>query len=193
MDEQALHYLRRMRAASDRMRQLIDDLLQLSRVGRADLSRGRVNLSEIANQVLAELRRSDPERQVVCRIEEDLTIDGDSHLIRVALVNLLGNAWKFTSKVDPGEIQVGAAASARGPSFFVRDNGAGFSMEYCDRLFRPFQRLHSERDFPGTGIGLATVHRVIDRHGGRVWAEATVGHGATFYFTIPPAGPDRQG
>jgi DNA-binding response OmpR family regulator len=183
---QARHYLHRVRASAERMRELIDDLLQLSRVGRADLSRARINLSEIATQVFAELQRADPDRRVVGQIEEGLTTDADSHLMRVAMENLLGNAWKFTSKVDPGEIHVGAFEHERGASFFVRDNGAGFNMEYAEKLFRPFQRLHRERDFPGTGIGLATVHRVIDRHGGRVWAESSVGRGATFYFTIPP-------
>jgi light-regulated signal transduction histidine kinase (bacteriophytochrome) len=178
-----------MRAHAERMRELIDDLLQLSRVGRADLRRQRVNLSEIASQVLAELHRVEPDRHVVDRVEEGLTMDADSHLIRVAMENLLGNAWKFTAKVARAEIQVGAMTSERGQSFFVRDNGAGFDMAYGERLFRPFQRLHRERDFPGTGIGLATVYRVIDRHGGRLWAEAAVGRGATFYFTIPSARP----
>jgi two-component system, NtrC family, sensor kinase len=187
LDTQARHYLGRVRASAARMRELIDDLLELSRVGRADLRRGRVDLSEIAGQVLADLRRIDPQRCVVERIEDGLVTDADSHLIRVALENLLGNAWKFTSKVDAAEIHVGLAAAERGAPFFVRDNGAGFDMERSKRLFRPFQRLHGEREFPGTGIGLATVYRVIDRHGGRVWAESAVGRGATFYFTIPPA------
>jgi DNA-binding response OmpR family regulator len=189
LDTQARHYLQRIVVSAARMRELIDDLLQLSRVGRADLSRGRVNLSDIARQVLAELRRGDPERHVIETVEDGLTTDADSHLLRVAMENLLGNAWKFTAKVQPAEIQVGVTESDRGPSFFVRDNGAGFNPDYSNRLFRPFQRLHRERDFPGTGIGLATVYRVIDRHGGRVWAEGAVGRGATFFFTIPPARP----
>jgi two-component system NtrC family sensor kinase len=189
LDTQARHYLQRIVVSAARMRELIDDLLQLSRVGRADLSRGRVNLSDIARQVLAELRRGDPERQVIETVEDGLTTDADSHLLRVAMENLLGNAWKFTAKVQAAEIQVGVTQSDRGPSFFVRDNGAGFNPDYSNRLFRPFQRLHRERDFPGTGIGLATVYRVIDRHGGRVWAEGAVGRGATFFFTIPPARP----
>ena len=187
LDEQARHYLLRVRAHAERMRQLIDDLLQLSRVGRADLMRGRVNLSEIASQVLADLRRIDPDRHVEGSVQDGITTMADSHLMRVALENLLGNAWKFTSKVDPGRIEFGVTDGERGPSFYVRDNGAGFDMNYVNRLFRPFQRLHRERDFPGTGIGLATVYRVIDRHGGRLWAEAAVGRGATFYFTVPPA------
>ncbi len=189
LDQQARHYLQRIVVSAARMRELIDDLLQLSRVGRADLSRGRVNLSDIARQVLAELRRGDPEREVVEKVQDGLTTDADSHLLRVAMENLLGNAWKFTAKVQGAEIQVGETESDRGPSFFVRDNGAGFNPDYSNRLFRPFQRLHRERDFPGTGIGLATVYRVIDRHGGRVWAEGAVGRGATFFFTIPPARP----
>ncbi|HKE18023.1 MAG TPA: response regulator [Kofleriaceae bacterium] len=186
LDTRARHYLQRMRASAERMRELIDDLLQLSRVGRADLSRQRVNLSEIAHQVLDDLRRGDPSRQVIDQVQDGLTTDADNHLMRVAMENLLGNAWKFTAKVERAQIQVGVTHSDRGPSFFVRDNGAGFDMEHSKKLFRPFQRLHGERDFPGTGIGLATVYRVIDRHGGRVWAEAAVGRGATFYFTIPP-------
>jgi light-regulated signal transduction histidine kinase (bacteriophytochrome) len=187
LDEQARHYLLRVRAHADRMRELIDDLLQLSRVGRADLLRGRVNMSEIASQVLADLHRIEPERHVVGNVQDGLTTEADSHLMRVALENLLGNAWKFTANVDPAQIEFGVTEGERGTSFFVRDNGAGFDMSYVHRLFRPFQRLHRERDFPGTGIGLATVYRVIDRHGGRLWAEAAVGRGATFYFTVPPA------
>jgi two-component system NtrC family sensor kinase len=187
LDEQARHYLLRVRAHADRMRELIDDLLQLSRVGRADLLRGRVNMSEIASQVLADLHRIEPERHVVGNVQDGLTTEADSHLMRVALENLLGNAWKFTANVDPAQIEFGVTEGERGTSFFVRDNGAGFDMSYVNRLFRPFQRLHRERDFPGTGIGLATVYRVIDRHGGRLWAEAAVGRGATFYFTVPPA------
>jgi two-component system, NtrC family, sensor kinase len=192
LDARAQHYLMRLRAAAARMRELIDDLLKLSRIGRADLSRGRVNLSEIASQVLADLHRSDPNRHVNGRIQDGLIIEADSHLMRVAMENLLGNAWKFTAKVENAEIQVGHQEHDRGPSFFVRDNGAGFDMAYSARLFRPFQRLHGERDFPGTGIGLATVYRVIDRHGGRVWADAAVGAGATFYFTIPPTRVGRS-
>ncbi len=142
LDAQARHYLQRIVVSAGRMRELIDDLLQLSRVGRADLSRGRVNLSDIARQVLAELRRGDPERQVVEKVQDGLTTDADSHLLRVAMENLLGNAWKFTAKVPRAEIQVGATESDRGPSFFVRDNGAGFNPDYSNRLFRPFQRLH---------------------------------------------------
>jgi DNA-binding response OmpR family regulator len=189
LEAQARHYLQRIVLSAARMRELIDDLLQLSRVGRADLSRGRVNLSEIARQVLAELHRGDPGRQVLETVQDDMTTDADSHLLRVAMENLLGNAWKFTANVQGAEIHVGATDSDRGPSFYVRDNGAGFNPDYTSRLFRPFQRLHRERDFPGTGIGLATVYRVIDRHGGRVWAEGAVGRGATFFFTIPPARP----
>jgi two-component system, NtrC family, sensor kinase len=186
LDPQARHYITRLRSSATRMRELIDDLLALSHVGRADLRRGPVNIGEIAGQVLADLRRTEPERLVVEQIDEGLTTEADSHLIRLVLENLLGNAWKFTSKLERAEIHVGCAPSKHGTAFFVRDNGAGFSMEHSKRLFRPFQRLHGELEYPGTGIGLATVYRVIDRHGGRVWAEASEGRGATFYFTLPP-------
>jgi len=184
LDAKGKSHLARVRAAAQRMGELIDDLLQLSRVGRADLSRGRVNLSEIAHAVLMELARNAPDRKVECSIQEELVLDADNQLMKVALENLFGNAWKFTSKLATAKIEFGAEDRDGRTVYFVRDNGAGFSMNRAGKLFSPFQRLHSDTDFPGTGIGLATVHRVVDRHGGRIWAEATVGHGATFYFTI---------
>lgn len=186
LDPKAQDYLRRVRGAAQRMGELIDDLLQLSRVGRAELSRRRVNLSEIARLITADLLKKEPERAVEVVIPDGLVADADPSLMSVVLDNLLGNAWKFTRKIQEGRIEFGADLIDGGSAYFVRDNGAGFNMKYADKLFRPFQRLHRDADFPGTGIGLATVHRIIDRHGGRVWAESTVGHGATFYFTIPP-------
>src|ERR1700742_4483383 len=171
------------------MGNLIDDLLQLSRVGRAAIHRDRIDLSAIANAVVEELRTKDPERAIAVRVQERLLADADAGLVRIVFDNLLGNAWKFTMKAEAARIDVEAKWDAGAATFCVRDNGAGFSMEYAESLFRPFQRLHSESDFPGTGIGLATVHRIIDRHGGKIWAESAVGQGAAFFFTIPAAKP----
>jgi two-component system, NtrC family, sensor kinase len=180
-------YLLLVRASAQRMGELIDDLLLLSRVGRAGLVRDRVDLSGIARVAAEELQRKDPDRQVTICIEEPLSAQADDGLMRVLLENLLGNAWKFTANVPAARIEVRTEQKESGTVFFVRDNGAGFDMSYAEKLFNPFQRLHTEAEFPGTGIGLATVHRIVDRHGGRVWADSAVGQGATFYFTIPPA------
>lgn len=185
LDPEAQNYLRKVCAASQRMGELIDDLLQLSRVGRAAVSRQRTDLSVIARDITESLKGADPGRRVTVRIEDQLIADADSRLMRVALENLLGNAWKFTAKALEASIDFRARKSEEGTIYMVRDNGVGFDMRYCEKLFRPFQRLHLESDFPGTGIGLATVHRVIDRHGGRIWAESEMNQGATFYFTIP--------
>jgi PAS domain S-box-containing protein len=189
LDPKARNYLQRVRAAAQRMGELIDDLLDLSRLGRAELSRNSVSLSEIAQIVAMELRKRDPDRQVEVDIQDGLVVDGDRRLLRIALENLLGNAWKFTAKVAQARIQFGGEHTGGGTVYFVRDNGAGFDMTYVAKLFQPFQRLHGNADFPGTGIGLATVHRIVDRHGGRAWAEGTVGTGATVYFTLPPMRP----
>jgi two-component system NtrC family sensor kinase len=180
-------YLMRVCDSAHRMGELIDDLLLLSRVGRADLQRDRIDLGSIAHTVFGELKTKDPERQVALRIDEQLLADADGRLMRVAFDNLLGNAWKFTAKTPNASIEVGAQRNEGGAVFFIRDNGAGFDMNYADNLFRPFQRLHTDEQFSGTGIGLATVHRIIDRHGGRIWAESAVNQGATFRFTVPPA------
>lgn len=185
LDDVGKGYLREVRGASQEMAQLIDDLLQLARVTRSDLRREPVNLSHIAEEVIAELQKSTVERAVTVKIEAGLMAQGDTHLLRVVLSNLLGNAWKFTSKREQAEIIFGREGEAGEPTYFVRDNGAGFEMAYVNKLFGAFQRLHSAGDFEGTGIGLATVQRVIHRHGGRVWAEGRVNHGATFYFTLP--------
>jgi signal transduction histidine kinase len=173
------------------MGELIDDLLLLSRVTRLDLDRRPIDLSSLAREVADILQRGEPDRQVDIRIEEGLTAEADERLMRIAVENLFGNAWKFTRRVERPRIEFGAAESGE-HTYVVRDNGAGFEMERADKLFRPFQRLHSESDFPGTGIGLATIHRVIDRHGGRVWAEGSVGQGAAFFFTLPANGRRRR-
>jgi signal transduction histidine kinase len=184
LDETGKDYLRRVRAGSQRMGLLIDDLLLLSKVTLQPITREDVDLSALANEVLADLSASDPERSVVALVEDGMRISADRGLMRVALANLLGNAWKFTSMVAPARIEMGSAPNGERTEFFVRDNGAGFDMQYADRLFTPFHRLHSPAEFRGTGIGLATVQRVIMRHGGAVRAEGAVQRGATFYFSV---------
>lgn len=184
LNEKGRDYLQRVRTSAQRMGQLIDDLLLLSRVSRADLSRGHVNITDIARAVAAELQRKEPEREIVFTLQEGLVADADSRLMRVLFDNLLGNAWKFTTKTPEPHVEFGVTERQGDSVFFVRDNGAGFNMTYAGKLFNPFQRLHSEDFFPGTGIGLATVRRIVDRHGGRVWAEGAVGLGATVFFTI---------
>jgi len=164
---------------------LIDDLLRLSRVSRAAMQYSRVDLSAIARQCLQELQESEPERQVEIAIAPEVVVKADAALMRVALANLLENAWKFTSDRAMAHIEFGRMALNGQTVYFVRDNGAGFDMAYADQLFGVFQRLHNADEFPGTGIGLATVQRAICRHGGRVWAEAAVEQGATFYFVLP--------
>jgi light-regulated signal transduction histidine kinase (bacteriophytochrome) len=184
LDDQAGHYLGRVRTATQRMAELIDDLLELSRIARAPLNRERADVSALVRQILADLAERDPQRSVRTSIREGLVADADPRLLAVVLENLLGNAWKFTARSDDPGIEVGQERRDDAWSFFVRDNGAGFDMAYAARLFAPFQRLHDESEFPGTGIGLATVQRVISRHGGRIWAEAAPRKGATFYFTL---------
>ena len=185
-------HLQRVRAAAQRMGELIDDLLELSRVGRTDLELGWVDLSEIADLVAAELQRSDPGRTVTLEIQPGLRAEADGRLMRVVLENLLGNAWKFTTGSPDATIRFDARQDgAEGRVFCVRDDGAGFDAESAGKLFRPFQRLHDDAEFPGTGIGLATVRRIVERHGGRIWAEGETGRGAAFSFTLP--GGDRGG
>lgn len=178
-------YLQEVRSASQEMAQLIDDLLQLARVTRSEMRREVVNLSEIARAVVAELQKRDTGRAVTINIEEGLSTHGDKRLLQIMLSNLLGNAWKFTSKHETAEINFGQEQKGSETVYFVRDNGAGFDMAFADKLFRAFQRLHTAGEFEGTGIGLATVHRVVLRHGGRIWAEGAVDNGATFCFALP--------
>ncbi len=186
LDDQARDHLNRVRAASQRMGHLIDDMLTLSRVTRAEMRHRTVDLSALAADVFAELQKSEPERKVDWHIEPGLIAQGDARQLRVALVNLLGNAWKFTGKTATARIEFGAMRNADNTmEFFVRDNGAGFDMAYADKLFGAFQRLHLASEFPGTGIGLATVQRIIHRHGGQVRGAGMPGQGATFYFTLP--------
>ena len=184
LDAESLDHLQRVRAAAQNMGQLINDLLQLSRVTRCELRRERVDLSAIAAAVAVELKTSNPNHAVRLSVEPGMVVLGDPHLLRIVLENLLSNAWKFTSTERAPHVEFRAMHENGLTEYFVRDNGAGFEMEYVHKLFTPFQRLHSVSDFPGTGVGLASVQRIIQRHGGRVWAEGAVGRGATFYFTL---------
>ncbi len=184
-DEQGRNYLNRVRAATQRMGHLIDDLLKLSRSVRSEMLKRTVNLSDISNQILRELRDSTPERRATVTVEPGMTAHADAELIRTVLENLIGNAWKFTGKNEETLIDIGQKGEGDASAFFVRDNGAGFDMKYAEKLFGAFQRLHRVSEFEGTGVGLANVQRIIHRHGGRIWAEAAPGLGATFYFTLP--------
>ncbi|HEY8429722.1 MAG TPA: PAS domain S-box protein [Sandaracinaceae bacterium] len=186
LDDQARHYLSRIRAGAQRMGVLIDDLLRLSRITRAELRSLPVDLGAMSREVIAELRKTEPERDVEVTIAAPLEARGDPSLLRVLLENLLGNAWKFTGKTAHARIEVGAdtVAAPGERAFYVRDNGAGFEMQYADKLFTPFQRLHDASEFEGTGIGLATARRIVARHGGRIWAEGAPGRGATVWFTL---------
>jgi PAS domain S-box-containing protein len=185
LDEQGRHYLDRIQEASRRMGQLINDMLTLSRVTRAALTRQRVDLGDLAREIAADLQAQDPQRRVEFVIAQGLAVEADPHLLRVALQNLLDNAWKFTGKREQARIEVGSNPGEGSECvYYVKDDGVGFDMTYAGKLFAPFQRLHAMHEFPGTGIGLATVQRIVARHGGRVWTEAEVDRGATFYFTL---------
>jgi signal transduction histidine kinase len=183
LNEEGRSYLQRVRAAAARMTALIDDLLNLARMTRGPLRRAHVDVSELARTILEELQRRNPEREVSVEIEPGLGVHADPRLVQVLLDNLLGNAWKFTGKKHDARIVVGRTEDLT-PALFVRDNGAGFDSKYAGKLFQPFQRLHLASDFEGTGIGLATVQRIAGRHGGRVWVDAAVGLGATFFFNL---------
>jgi PAS domain S-box-containing protein len=177
-------YLERVRSSAQRMAELIDDLLNLSRITRAAVHPRFINLSEIAEGIVVTLREQNPERVVTFSVAPDMMVEADPHLVHIVLENLLSNAWKFTSKSVPASIEFGQLSKARERTFFVRDNGVGFDMAYADKLFGVFQRLHAMSEYPGTGVGLATVQRIVKIHGGRIWPESAVGRGATFYFTL---------
>ncbi|MBL8349445.1 MAG: hypothetical protein JNL87_03960 [Burkholderiaceae bacterium] len=184
LDRVGRDHLDRVMAAAARMNQMIDALLSLSRLSTQPLARQPVNLSQIALWVVDELRRAAPERNVVVTIAPDMTALGDPTLLRMALENLLGNAWKYSAKVAQAQVRFEPFAAGGRAGYVIGDNGAGFDMRFADRLFGVFQRLHSSSDFPGTGVGLASVQRIVRRHGGEIWAESEVGHGARFYFTL---------
>ncbi len=191
LDEQGRLYLNRVRSETQRMGMLIDHLLNLSRLSHSEMHVGQVDLSALAQRVVERLQDSQPERSAEVIIAPGIKAQGDRPLIEAALTNLLENAWKFTSKKAITRIEFGKLEEEGSTAFFVRDNGAGFNLGSAQKLFSPFQRLHSKSDFPGTGVGLATVRRIIQRHGGRIWAETAVDQGATFYFTLPGMGPSQ--
>jgi light-regulated signal transduction histidine kinase (bacteriophytochrome) len=185
LDDEGRQYLSRVRRASQRMGSLIDDMLQLSRLSRSHMHIETVDLSSMAADILRELQETQPQRQVQWQIQPDIRVSADRHLVRAALTNLLSNAWKFTSRLDLARITFGARREDGDTVCFVQDNGAGFDMTFADKLFGAFQRLHGQEEFSGSGIGLATVKRIIHRHGGQVWATGEPDKGATFYFRLP--------
>jgi signal transduction histidine kinase len=184
VDETGQDYLIRIRNGAVRMGRLIDDMLNLSRVGRIELRKQPVDLSGIARRTVDELRQRDPERMVQVDVAPDLIVQGDPGMLRMVMDNLLGNAWKFTGKSESARIEFGVQHQNGECTYYVKDNGAGFDMAYANKLFAPFHRLHKESDFAGTGIGLVIAQRVVSRHGGSIWAESELGKGATFYFTL---------
>jgi len=186
LDEEGKRYLQRVRAGTQRMCRLVDDLLSLSRVTRTEMRRERVDLSAIAQSMMSDLRQREPDREVEFIVQPAVIASGDPELLQSALFNLLENAWKFTGKRRQARIEFGEVEMNGTPVYFVRDDGAGFDMAASQRLFQAFQRLHSNSEFGGSGIGLATVARIVKRHGGRLWAEGAVERGATFYFSLSP-------
>jgi two-component system, sensor histidine kinase and response regulator len=184
LDENGRRFMDRIWEASRQMAQLIDDVLYLSKVSRAEVRQHEVDLSGLVESILERLREAEPGRAMETKVRPGVIVLGDGRLLRIALTNLLENAWKFTAGEPAARIEFGMIGATGDPTYFVRDNGAGFDMAYADRLFGPFQRLHLASEFPGSGIGLATVQRIIHRLGGRVWAEGVVGQGATFSFTL---------
>jgi len=181
---EGITFLQRTRQAAQNMGQLIDDLLRLSRITRAELTCRPINLHDLADEICQELRKSNPERAINIQIAKNLKAEGDERLVRVALENLINNAWKFTTQNSNPHIEIGKKIQDGKKLFYVRDNGVGFNMNYSEKLFGAFQRLHTVDEFPGTGIGLAIVKRIVHKHGGKIWAESEPGQGATFYFTL---------
>jgi light-regulated signal transduction histidine kinase (bacteriophytochrome) len=184
LDAEGRDHLSRIRRAAQRMGHLIDDLLNLARVARAEMQWEEVDLSAMATKVLDGLAAADPARRVEYKVQPDIRSTGDTRLLQVALTNLLENAWKFTGRREHGVIEFGAERNGHGLVYYVRDNGAGFDMAYSNKLFGAFQRLHNDEHFPGTGLGLATVQRIVARHGGKIWAEGQTDKSAAFYFTL---------
>jgi light-regulated signal transduction histidine kinase (bacteriophytochrome) len=184
LDSKARDYLQYIRASSQDMSQLIDDILSLSKISRVKIQLDKIDLSGLAHKVVEELKRNQPDRKVEFIIDPDLEVIGDRNLLKQVLQNLLGNSYKFTGKQNQARIEFGRANEYDEDVYFVRDNGVGFDMTYDNKLFKPFQKLHRTDEFPGSGVGLASVQRIINRLGGRVWAEGNPGQGATFCFTL---------
>jgi signal transduction histidine kinase len=184
LDDDGKHLLQRVRQNAEQMAELIDDILRLSRITRAELRISRVDLTSLVLEILEALRAEEPDRRMEVDVAPRVRVNADERLLRVALENLLGNAWKFTMKTENPRIEFGVEMSGNDPVYFIRDNGVGFSMDYADKLFGPFQRLHTVEEFPGTGIGLAIVQRIVNRHGGKIWAASKPGEGAAFFFTL---------
>ena len=185
LDDSGNNYLQRIRNASERMGHLIDDLLQLSKVSASKIETKPVDLSKLVHSILTELQETDHGREAELKIQDDVFIDADPRLFRIVLENLISNAWKFTCKKDNTVIHFGVKEQNGEQVVFIKDNGAGFNIKYAHKLFGAFQRLHSVTEFEGTGIGLATVLRIMNLHGGRIWADSNLGEGATFYFSVP--------
>ncbi len=185
LDDKGKGYLERVCKATQKMGLLIDDMLKLSRINQAEYKRESIDLSGMMRAIAEANQQNNPDRAVDVIIQEGIVIQGDPHLIQIALVNLLDNAWKFIANARHPRVEFGKTIQEGKTIYYLRDNGAGFDMAYVRKLFGAFQRLHTEKEFAGTGIGLATVQRIINRHGGQVWAEGEVGKGATFYFTLP--------
>jgi light-regulated signal transduction histidine kinase (bacteriophytochrome) len=192
LDDEGKDALRRVRNATQRMGQLIDDMLKLSRSTRGELAATSVDLSALAERIVTELRRADPARSVEVRIAPGVVAQGDARLLDSVLENLLSNAWKFTGKTERARIEFGAEARGEELLCHVRDNGAGFDMAFAGYLFVPFQRLHRPSEFAGNGVGLATAKRIIERHHGRIWVEGALNRGATFYFSLPQESTERE-
>ena len=184
LDETGKDHLNRIRKASQRMSQLTEDILKLSRITRAEMHRDEVNLSEVAKSIADELKAAQPDRQAEFIVAPGITVNGDKALLQILLRNLLENSWKYTGKCLNAKIEVGMVSQKEQRVYFIKDNGIGFDMKYYDKLFQPFQRLHTSKEYPGTGIGLATAQRVIRRHGGQIRAESEIGKGTIFYFTL---------
>ncbi|MCK5045899.1 MAG: hypothetical protein KAS22_04920, partial [Candidatus Heimdallarchaeota archaeon] len=192
LDETGQDYLTRVRSACKRMSNLIDDILSLSRLTRKDMDLREINLSELVKEITSDFQTNEPDRNVKVNVENKIKILGDVTLIRTIMENLLGNAWKFTSKKQKARIDFGRKIINKEEVYYIQDNGVGFDMAYKDKLFAVFQRLHTYNEFKGTGIGLAIVQRIVNRHGGRIWAESAVGKGATFYFTLSKEHADEE-
>ena len=184
LDDDGKHLLQRVRQNAEQMAELIDDMLRLSRITRAELHISRVDLTSLVLEILGSLRSEEPDRRMEVDVSPRVKANADERLLRVALENLIGNAWKFTRKTENPRIEFGVEMSGNDPVYFIRDNGVGFSMDYAGKLFGPFQRLHTVEEFPGTGIGLAIVQRIVNRHGGKIWAASKPGEGAVFFFTL---------